>query len=89
MANKFAHRGGIGCQLILVPLLLAIWAASCSGPPPTRGHKCNCTANLYDCRAFPTHYEAQACFEYCQDLGVGDIHRLDRDHDGIACEWNP
>ena len=39
-----------------------------------------------DCRDFATQAEAQAFFEANQP---GDPHRLDRDNDGIACEWNP
>jgi hypothetical protein len=39
-----------------------------------------------DCPDFATHAEAQAFFE---GTGVGDPHRLDGDHDGIACENLP
>ena len=37
-----------------------------------------------DCGDFATWEEAQAFFERA---GPGDPHRLDRDRDGIACEW--
>jgi len=36
-----------------------------------------------------THAEAQACYEYCIAQGRGDVHRLDRDKDGLACESLP
>ena len=41
--------------------------------------------NIYDCTDFNTHAEAQKVFE--RDGGPGiDVHHLDRDEDGIACE---
>jgi hypothetical protein len=36
-----------------------------------------------------THAAAQACFDYCMDVTGRDIHRLDGDNDGIACESLP
>ena len=39
-----------------------------------------------DCSDFSTHAQAQAFFEA---QGPGDPHRLDRDHDGSACETLP
>jgi len=50
---------------------------------------CDCSADLHDCPDFRTHEEAQACLEHCKDLGSGDIHRLDQDNDGDACECDP
>lgn len=47
---------------------------------------CDCSGDLYNCADFGTHARAQACYEYCLSLGRGDIHGLDRDKDGIACE---
>lgn len=42
-----------------------------------------CSYNAYNCGDFSTHDEAQAVFEAC---GSGDVHKLDRDNDGKACE---
>lgn len=54
------------------------------------GAVCDCSGNLYNCSDFDTQPEAQACFDYCVNQGVGDIHGLDNpDHDGIACEGLP
>jgi len=54
-------------------------------PPP-----CDCSGNIYNCSDFSTHAEAQACYEYCESLGRGDIHGLDgMDNDGIVCESLP
>jgi micrococcal nuclease len=50
---------------------------------------CACTANLLNCSDFTTHAEAQACYAYCVNQGVGDIHRLDGNGDGMACESLP
>lgn len=41
-----------------------------------------CGYNKYNCDDFTTQEEAQAVFEQCE----GDVHDLDRDDDGIACE---
>ena len=46
----------------------------------------SCAGNVYDCAYFSSHWEAQACFEYCISVGRGDIHHLDDDSDGVACE---
>lgn len=40
-----------------------------------------------DCSDFPTHAAAQHFFE--KHHPHRDPHRLDGDHDGIACEDNP
>lgn len=56
-------------------------------PPPTP--ICTCSGDLYNCPDFLTHRAAQACYEYCKAQGRGDIHNLDRDNDGIACESLP
>jgi hypothetical protein len=50
---------------------------------------CDCSGNIYNCANFTTHWEAQACYEYCLSIGRGDIHRLDGDNDGAACESLP
>jgi endonuclease YncB( thermonuclease family)/uncharacterized protein YraI len=52
----------------------------------TDGEPCNCSGDLYNCRDFGSHAEAQACFEYCVAQGRGDIHLIDINNNGIACE---
>jgi micrococcal nuclease len=47
-----------------------------------------CSYNAYNCSDFSTHVEAQEVFEYCGGVN-NDIHRLDADKDGIACENLP
>jgi len=45
-----------------------------------------CSTNYYNCADFNTQAEAQAVMIYC---GNEDIHYLDGDDDGIACESLP
>ena len=50
---------------------------------------CSCSYNKYNCSDFPTQKAAQACFEHCMNKIGYDVHWLDDDKDGKACEWNP
>ena len=55
----------------------------------TSNTECYCASNTYNCGDFQTHQEAQNLYDCClQKVGV-DIHRLDRDKDGSACESLP
>jgi endonuclease YncB( thermonuclease family) len=47
-----------------------------------------CTGNTYNCGDFATHAEAQSVYEACGGV-QNDIHELDRDKDGEACESLP
>jgi len=47
---------------------------------------CDCSGNLYNCSAFESRADAQACFEHCLSLTGRDIHRLDGNGDDEACE---
>lgn len=44
-----------------------------------------CSYNAYDCDDFDTHREAQAVYYTCGGIS-NDVHWLDGDNDGIACE---
>jgi len=44
-----------------------------------------CSFDAYNCDDFSTHNEAQSVYETCGS----DVHRLDRDNDGLACESLP
>jgi len=64
------------------------------GPRPTEtteggAPRFDCSGNLYNCSDFSTQAEAQMCYDYCQALGRGDVHWLDDDCDGVACESLP
>jgi hypothetical protein len=62
-------------------------------PSPTPTHTtqpvCDCSYNRYNCSDFATQWAAQQCFDHCWDVRGDDIHRLDSDGDGIACEALP
>jgi len=47
---------------------------------------CNCTGPRLTCNDFRSRRQAQACFEYCYSQGYGDIFRLDKNRNGIACD---
>lgn len=62
-------------------------------PPPTATAgavaACDCSGNTLNCSAFGTHSSAQACFAYCWEQVGFDVHQLDGDADGLACESLP
>lgn len=60
-----------------------------SGASADAAPACSCNGNLYNCSDFSTRSSAQACFDYCNTTGYGDVHRLDHDQDGSACENLP
>lgn len=47
----------------------------------------NCESNIYDCEDFSTQEEAQLVYRACGT--ARDIHYLDGDSDGVACEALP
>lgn len=50
---------------------------------------CPCGSDSRNCGDFLFHSSAQACFDYCRASGAGDIHNLDSDGNGLACESLP
>lgn len=53
---------------------------------PTLAQTCDCSGDTYNCGDFDSQTSAQTCFEYCESQNRGDIHRLDGNDDGTACE---
>ena len=51
-----------------------------------KSEKYVCNTNYYNCADFDTQAQAQIAFENCGGID-NDIHYLDADSDGIACEW--
>lgn len=49
------------------------------------GSVCPCSGDTLNCEDF-TSKSAQACMEYCISQGAGDIHNLDGNANGQACE---
>lgn len=58
-------------------------------PIPTQPPNITCSHNTYNCPDFSTQAEAQYVFDYCYQQVGYDVHRLDADNDGIACENLP
>ena len=49
---------------------------------------CQCTGSKnLSCANFLTQKMAQACYDFCSSQGFGDIHHLDENGDGIACNY--
>ena len=57
--------------------------------PPVSGSVCSCTGDTLNCKDFSSQSSAQACFNFCVAQGAGDIHGLDANNDGLACESLP
>jgi len=55
---------------------------------PSGGQTYTCSSNTYNCTDFTTKAEAQRVFDLCGGVS-NDIHRLDQDADGEACETLP
>lgn len=48
-----------------------------------------CKEDTANCEDFPSQEAAQSVYDTCIQFDVGDIHQLDNDGDGIACESLP
>jgi hypothetical protein len=59
-------------------------------PPSSGGNEvCSCSGDTFNCSDFSTQSNAQACMDHCVSIGAGDIHNLDGDADGVACQSLP
>jgi hypothetical protein len=47
---------------------------------------CSCNGDTLNCSNFNSHQAAQDCFNTCMAQSMGDIHKLDENNDGNACE---
>jgi hypothetical protein len=50
---------------------------------------CSCSGDTLNCGNFSYQSSAQSCYNYCISVGAGDIHGLDGNNDGLACESLP
>lgn len=79
----------------LVPTMAAPLTPTPSVVPPTLVPSvpdtvvCDCSGDVYNCGDFANHTQAQTCHNYCVSVGRGDVHKLDRDNDDVACESLP
>lgn len=53
------------------------------------GGVCPCSGDTLNCKDFSSQASAQACMNSCIAQGAGDIHNLDGDANGKACEGLP
>jgi hypothetical protein len=53
-----------------------------------QGAAYQCRRNAYNCGDFRTRFHAQLAYQACGGLG-SDVHGLDEDRDGLACERLP
>jgi micrococcal nuclease len=82
----------LNAQRIAKSSRLGIWGLSFPNPTATTSSTapvCNCSGNINNCDDLSTHNEAQECFDYRISQGRGDIHKLDGDNNGSACESLP
>jgi len=74
-AEKAARSEGLG-----------MWA----GDENNLSAPCDCSGSDLDCSDFDKRVEAQACYDYCSEQGLGDVFHLDgEDQDGRVCETMP
>jgi len=75
---------------LVIAILSVITLTGCTGDVGMNTNRTNsdCSSNKYNCSNFDTHNEAQALFEACGGV-QNDVHQLDRDGDGLACETLP
>lgn len=84
----------VACLLLVVGLSLgagdekAFLPMVIGGPVGPAGCS-TCSADTYNCSDFDTQTEAQACFDFCMEQVGSDIHGLDSDNNGVACEALP
>lgn len=72
---------------IPVAPLLQQAAPTARGLPTAAGSTCDCDhGNTLNCDDFEA-WDAQACYLRCKEITSRDVHGLDRDSDGSACEW--
>lgn len=54
--------------------------------PAAANSNCDCSSNTYNCDDFVA-FDAQSCYMRCLQQTGRDVHQLDGDNDGSACEW--
>ena len=84
-----SDKDGVACEPHEYPPTAVPTRAPVQNNTTTTSAVCSCASNTLDCGNFSTHWQAQQCYNYCVSLGRGDIHQLDRDKDGSACESLP
>ena len=69
------------------PTATPLWQREESGVIFTSNCPCD-QGDTLNCSNFDIDIDAQACYLRCMDLTSLDVHELDGDEDGTACEWS-
>ena len=80
--DRHKNSGYKNLMGVILLIIILIFLVGCQLIPEYR-----CGANFYDCEDFNTQKEAQKALEYCGGPEK-DVHNLDLDDDGLACEDN-
>lgn len=99
---QLAGQGWIFAELVDnvpsdLPTVAAAAAPPAATPVPARSEPvalptapgapvCQCSGDAYNCGDFGSWRAAQDCFEYCMQSVGYDVHGLDGDNNGFACE---
>ncbi|UUX93039.1 hypothetical protein [Methanoplanus endosymbiosus] len=88
--NRYIFAG-----ILMIILILSVISCGCTDNEPdvVKGSDacsdfsgvCSCAGNCYDCQDFDSKSDAQRCYDYCMSIGKGDVHGIDKDSDGVAC----
>ena len=69
------------------PTATPLWQREEGGVIFTSNCPCD-QGDTLNCSNFDIDIDAQACYLRCMDLTSLDVHELDGDEDGTACEWS-
>jgi len=78
--GKQGQKEGASCNFGIGKTFCWIWQKT------TLETQYDCSSDVYNCGDFTTQAEAQEVYDYC---GPEDVHGLDRDGNGEACEGLP
>ena len=81
LGNTLIKRTSLTGMAFIAPLFLGLVM-----PTALAQNICTCEPNMYVCQDFDSVKTAQACFEHCQKQSQADVHQLDADKNGKACD---
>jgi len=78
----------LGILILIIIGVFAFFMLASNEKGITVDFRYNCESNTYNCDDFGIQSEAQKVFEECGGID-NDIHQLDKDGNGLACESLP
>ena len=88
--NKILVGALVLLTLILLGLIFVMFFLNGRfGDSGQKVFPCLCSDDYMNCDDFETQEEAQECFDFCMEQDFGDVHGLDKDGNGLACETLP